>query len=70
MRLGDSVGLSGLPRTRAVNFGAGARWFARRHLAFSFDLRWYSMQAQGATTVTPAVPRTTRMVFTAGISIR
>ena len=61
---------SALPRVTALNFGAGARWFAKRHLAFSFDLRWYSLGEQPETAETPFVPRTTRMVFSAGVSVK
>src|SRR5690606_38702058 len=28
---------------RAVNYGAGARWFIKRHLAFTFDIRFYDI---------------------------
>ena len=24
-----------------INYGGGARWFAKEHLAFTFDLRFY-----------------------------
>ncbi len=57
-------------RVTSLNFGAGARWFAREHLAFSFDLRWYSLGEQAETAETPLVPRTTRMIVSAGVSIR
>jgi hypothetical protein len=58
------------PRVRTVSFGAGARWFARPHLAFSFDLRWLALGPQAATADTPARPKTTRLVASAGVSIR
>ena len=57
-------------RPRAINYGGGARWFAKKHLAFSLDLRFYSIGAQEATTARPAFPRMTMMVFSAGVSVR
>lgn len=70
MRLAASPTASSVPRVRAINFGAGARWFAKQHVAFSFDLRWYALDAQAATAETPERSRTTRMVFSAGISVK
>lgn len=58
------------PRVRTIAFGAGARWFARPHLAFSFDLRWLALGPQPETADTPARPKTTRFVASAGVSIR
>lgn len=59
-----------LPRQRAIHFGAGARWFAKRHVAFSFDVRWYSLAGQEWSEQWPLVPPTTRMVVSAGVSIK
>ena len=53
-----------------INYGGGARWFMKKHLALSIDLRFYSIGAQEATTVAPARARTTVMIFSAGISAR
>ncbi len=57
-------------KVRTIDFGGGARWFAKPHLAFSLDLRFYSIPAQPATATLTATPKTTRMVFSAGISIK
>jgi hypothetical protein len=57
-------------RPMAINYGGGARWFARKHVAFSLDLRFYAIRPQDATTVRPAYPRMTVMVFSAGVSAR
>ena len=58
---------------RTVHYGVGARWFAKKHLAFSFDIRWYQMDPgspelgyNGAN----GTPRTTLMIMGAGISVR
>lgn len=57
-------------RPRVMNYGGGARWFTRKHLAFSLDLRFYKMGAQEAAVERPPYPATTMMVFSAGISTR
>lgn len=68
--------LSGSPledpesRSRAINYGGGARWFAKEHLAFSLDLRFYAISPQEATATRPGYPRLTVMIFSAGISAR
>lgn len=59
-----------LPRQRAIHFGAGARWFAKPHIGFSFDLRWYTLAGQEWSEQWPLVPPTTRMVVSAGVSIK
>ena len=57
-------------RPRALNYGGGARWFVRDHLAFSIDLRFYAVNAQAVTATRPAYPKTTVMIFSAGIATR
>lgn len=52
---------------RAVNFGGGARWFTRRHLAISFDVRFHIVSDTGGET---PIPRTTLAVVTAGMSVK
>ena len=43
-------------RSKTINYGGGARWFAKKHVAVSMDLRFYA--------VNPQLPTATR----AGIS--
>ncbi len=68
--------LEGLPvadpdgRTRSINYGGGARWFAKEHLAFAFDLRFYKINAQEATPGRPAYGGRRMMVFSAGVSLK
>jgi hypothetical protein len=55
---------------RTVNYGGGARWFIKKQLAFSLDVRFYDI-AQG----TPQLgfvgsPRTVLLVIGAGISFK
>jgi hypothetical protein len=57
-------------QVQAINYGGGARWFARHHLAFSFDLRFYSINAQEAGAARPPYPKMRLMVFSAGVSFK
>jgi len=56
--------------TRSLNWGGGARWFTGPHMAFTVDLRFYTVNAREATTGLPAYPRTKMMVISAGLSLR
>jgi len=56
-------------RSKTINYGGGARWFASSHMAFGFDLRWYAVNPSIATATVPALPRQTIFVANAGISI-
>jgi hypothetical protein len=57
-------------RLKTLDYGGGARWFARPHLAFSFDVRFYAVNPGSPTLEFPGSPRTTFMVFGAGISLK
>lgn len=57
-------------KPRAINYGGGARWFAKPHLAFTFDVRFYAIRPQEATADRPGYPRRTITVLSAGISVR
>jgi len=57
-------------RTNTLNYGGGARWFVKEHLAFSLDLRFYAMSPLEETETEPVVPRTTTMVLSIGASFR
>jgi hypothetical protein len=58
------------PRLRALNYGGGARWFGRPHLAFAIDLRFYGVPAQEATATRPALAKSRRLVISAGVSFK
>jgi hypothetical protein len=58
------------PRLRALNYGGGARWFGRPHLAFAIDLRFYGVPAQEATATRPALPKSRRLVLSAGVAFK
>jgi hypothetical protein len=53
-----------------INIGGGARWFAKAHLAFSFDVRFYLVSARAAEGKAPATTGTTLVAASAGISLR
>jgi hypothetical protein len=48
----------------AVNFGGGARWFLREHLAVGFDVRFHRLLAKNA------VPSTQNVGLSVGMSLR
>ena len=55
---------------RTLNYGGGARWFMKKHLAFMFDIRWYSVAAQEAAEGRIATPKSRIRILSAGISVR
>ena len=57
-------------RSKTINYGGGARWFAKKHLAVSMDLRFYAVNPQLATATRPGFPRMTLMAFSFGAAIR
>lgn len=56
--------------SKTINYGGGARWFAKKHLAVSMDLRFYAVNPQLTTATRPSFPRMTLMAFSAGAAIR
>jgi len=57
-------------RLVTVNYGGGARWFVGKHIAFTFDIRFYQLNPGTPTLGFPGSPRTTFMILGAGISLR
>ena len=57
-------------RVRTTHYGGGARWFTGPHVAFTFDLRFYTINEQAAAGNRPAYPKTKMMVISAGASFR
>jgi hypothetical protein len=55
---------------KTINYGGGARWFMKRHLAFSFDVRFYAINPGSDYAGFPGSPRTTLTVIGAGISLK
>ena len=63
---------SDVPMRPTLTYGAGARWFANEHVAFSVEIRWYSIGEQAASPATNVMlePKTTLMVLSGGISLK
>jgi len=57
-------------RRKTINFGCGARWFSRDHLAFSLDLRVYLINPQAATDLVMQQPHMRLTVLSAGVSFK
>jgi hypothetical protein len=57
-------------RRRTISYGGGARWFAKKHLAFSLDVRFYDIPAAAPQAGVTVSPRAKLLVIGAGISLR
>jgi hypothetical protein len=57
-------------RSKTINYGGGARWFAKKRLALSVDLRFYAINPQEPTAARPGLPRMTLMAFNVGAAFR
>lgn len=55
---------------KTINYGGGARWFIKRHLAFSFDVRFYAIDPTTPLPGLPSGPRTTLLIMGAGVSVK
>lgn len=53
-----------------INYGGGARWFIKEHLAFSLDVRFYAINPSAPLPGKPGGPRKTLLIFGAGISVK
>jgi hypothetical protein len=53
-----------------INYGGGARWFIKPHLAFSFDVRFYAINPGSPFGGLPGSPRKTLLVIGAGVSLK
>jgi hypothetical protein len=57
-------------RLGTINYGGGARWFAKPHLAFTFDVRFHQINPGTPQGGLPGSPRTTILIIGAGVSIK
>jgi hypothetical protein len=57
-------------RLETINYGGGARWFVKPHLAFSVDARFYAIYPGTPDGGRPGGPRTTLLIVGAGISVK
>lgn len=55
---------------KTLNYGGGARWFAKPHVGFSFDLRVYAINPGSAAFKFPQRLRTSLMMVGVGISVK
>jgi hypothetical protein len=69
-RDGEEPGEADLERLKTINYGGGARWFAKQHLAFSFDIRFYAIDPGTPQFGFSGSPRTTLMIIGAGVSVK
>ena len=56
--------------SKTINYGGGARWFSKKHIAFSVDMRFYAINPQLATDTRPAAPRMTLWAFSVGAGFK
>ena len=61
---------AGASGRKTINYGGGARWFVKQHLAVSLDLRFYAVSPLVGTTEARGYPRMTVMVFSGGVAFR
>jgi hypothetical protein len=57
-------------RVRVVNYGGGARWFIKKRLAFTFDVRFHALDPGTPVAGRTGSPRTTLLFMGAGVSVR
>lgn len=58
------------PSRKTINYGGGARWFSRKHLAFTLDVRFYAVNPQEQMDDVKTAPRMTLLVLSAGVSFK
>ena len=57
-------------RSQTFNYGGGARWFSKKHIAFSVDFRFYAIAAQEKTATRPAFSRMTLTAISVGAAFK
>ena len=55
---------------RTINYGVGARWFIKRHVAFTFDVRFHDRDPGTPHDGLPGTPRTRLIIIGAGMSLK
>ncbi len=58
------------PKKSTINMGGGGRWFPKRHIAFSFDVRFYLTRPEVETPDYPGRARNRLLILSGGISIK
>jgi hypothetical protein len=67
---GDEPHVADEEQLKTINYGGGARWFIKKRLAFSFDVRFYAVNPGTPAFGFSGSPRTTFMVIGAGASLK
>ncbi len=67
---GGSLQFGDEERLRTINYGGGARWFIKRHVAFTFDVRFHDRDPGAPHDGVPGTPRAHFIVMGAGMSIK
>ena len=57
-------------RLISINYGGGARWFIKPHVAFTFDVRFYAIDPGTPAFGFPGSPRTKMLIVGAGVSLK
>jgi hypothetical protein len=57
-------------RLTTINYGGGARWFAKSHLAFTIDVRFHDINPGTPQGGLPGSPRATIFIIGAGVSVK
>jgi len=57
-------------RLYTINYGGGARWFIKRHVAFTFDVRFHALDPGSPQGAVPGSPRTRLVIIGAGVSLK
>jgi hypothetical protein len=70
VELADAPPADEATRTKTINYGGGARWFSKDHVAFTVDMRFYAINPQLATATRPALPRMTLVILNAGVAFK
>ena len=55
---------------KTINYGGGARWFKKKHVGFSFDVRFYAINPGTPFGASLGSPRTRLLVMGAGVSLK
>jgi hypothetical protein len=55
---------------RTVNYGGGARWFIKPHLAFTFDVRFHDIDPGTPLFGRPGSPRSRLLIIGAGVAFK
>jgi hypothetical protein len=55
---------------KLIDYGGGARWFIKKHLAFNLDVRWHEIKEGAPQPDLPPSPHNVILAIGAGVSLR